>query len=178
MVALTHNAPVYRTADIRAIEGAAAAALPQPGLMERAGLAAAEIARRVATSGRVLVVAGPGNNGGDGFVVARHLKAWFYKVDVVFTGTAAKLPTDAKAAHDAWLACGGTVLPSIPEGSAWDLVIDGLFGIGLQRDISGETAALIKRINALDAPVLALDLPSGLDSDGGRAARPSGPRTP
>ena len=173
MVALTHNAPVYRTADIRAIEGAAAAALPQPGLMERAGLAAAEIARRVATSGRVLVVAGPGNNGGDGFVVARHLKAWFYKVDVVFTGTAAKLPTDAKAAHDAWLACGGTVLPSIPEGSAWDLVIDGLFGIGLQRDISGETAALIKHINALGAPVLALDLPSGLDSDGGRMRGPT-----
>ena len=99
MVALTHNAPVYRTADIRAIEASAAAALPQPGLMERAGLAAAEIARRVATSGRVLVIAGPGNNGGDGFVVARHLKTWFYKVDVVFTGTAAKLPADAKAAH-------------------------------------------------------------------------------
>ena len=167
MVSVTHNAPVYRTAEIRAIESATAAALPQPGLMARAGLAAAEIARSVAASGRVLVVAGPGNNGGDAFVVALHLKAWFYKVDVVFAGNAIKLPPDAKAAHAAWLDCGGTTLPSIPKNGAWDLVIDGLFGIGLQRDISGETAALINTINAFGVPVLALDLPSGLDSDGG-----------
>lgn len=170
---LTHNAPVYRTADIRAIEAAATAALPQPGLMARAGLAAAEIARSVAASGRVLVVAGPGNNGGDAFVVARHLKTWFYKVDVVFSGTTAKLPADAKAAHEAWLACGGSTLPSIPDNGTWDLVIDGLFGIGLQRDISSDTAKLINTINALGAPVLALDLPSGLDSDGGRMRGPT-----
>jgi hydroxyethylthiazole kinase-like uncharacterized protein yjeF len=141
--------------------------------MERAGLAAAEIARGVAAGGRVLVVAGPGNNGGDAFVVARHLKAWFYSVDVVFAGSAAKLPNDAKAAHEAWLACGRSTLPSIPDNGVWDLVIDGLFGIGLQRDISGDTAKLINTINALGVPVLALDLPSGLDSDGGRMRGPT-----
>ena len=173
MVSVTHNAPVYRTAEIRAIESAAAAALLQPDLMARAGLASAEIARSVAASGRVLVLAGPGNNGGDAFVVALHLKAWFYKVDVVFAGNAIKLPADAKAAHAAWLDCGGTTLPSIPKNGAWDLVIDGLFGIGLQRDISGETAALINTINAFGVPVLALDLPSGLDSDGGRMRGPT-----
>ena len=84
--------PVYRTAGIRDIETRALAGLEPPGLMERAGLAAAQIARDlVGDRGRgVLLVAGPGNNGGDAFVVARHLKAWWFKVDVVFSGDAAK----------------------------------------------------------------------------------------
>ncbi len=91
--------PVYRTADIRDIETRALAGLQPPGLMERAGLAAAQIARNVtASGGRVLIFAGPGNNGGDAFVVARHLKAWWFKVSVVFTGDADNLPADARAA--------------------------------------------------------------------------------
>src|ERR1044072_2976679 len=103
--------PVFRTAEVRGIEVPALPTPPAPPLMERAGLAAAEIARNVcADRGRgILVVAGPGNNGGDAFVVARHLKAWWYKVDVVFTGDAAKLPADARAAFDAWHDSGGTL---------------------------------------------------------------------
>src|SRR5258705_12750293 len=101
--------PIYRNAGLREIEAAALAARPSPTLMERAGLAAAEIAREIcADRGRgVLVIAGPGNNGGDAFVVARHLKAWWFKVDVVFTGEAAKLSEDARTAFDAWHDGGG-----------------------------------------------------------------------
>ena len=162
--------PVYRTAEIRDLETAAVKTHPSPGLMERAGLAAAQIARDVAADGGrgVLVIAGPGNNGGDALVVARHLKAWWFKVDVVFTGDPLKLAADAQAALSAWRDSGGTTLESIPPNRHWDLVVDGLFGIGLQRDLEGKYASLVEAINQLDASVLALDVPSGLDSDTGR----------
>ena len=130
--------PVYRNAEIRGIETAALGGQDPPPLMERAGLAAAQIARDiVADCGRgVLVLAGPGNNGGDAFVVARHLKSWWFRVDVVFAGDPAKLSADAQAAHTAWRDGGGSTLDSIPAGRRWDLAIDGLFGIGLQRELS------------------------------------------
>jgi hydroxyethylthiazole kinase-like uncharacterized protein yjeF len=162
--------PVYRTAEIRDIETKALAGLQPPGLMERAGLAAAQIARDlVADRGRgVLVLAGPGNNGGDAFVVARHLKAWWFKVSVVFSDDIAKLSADAKAACDAWRDSGGVTIDRIPAGQRWDLVIDGLFGIGLQRELSGNYSGLVTSINHLGTTVLALDVPSGLDSDSGR----------
>jgi len=159
------SVPVYRTAEIRAVETKTG-----PGLMERAGLAAAQIARNLnGDRGHgVLVVAGPGNNGGDAFVVARHLKAWWNKVDVVFAGDAEKLSAEAVAAFAAWRDRGGTVLDTIPSDRQWDLVIDGLFGTGLRRELSGEFSALVHSINDIDAPVLALDVPSGLDADTGR----------
>ena len=162
--------PVFRNAGLREIEAAALAAHPAPPLMERAGRAAAEIARKVsADRGRgVLVIAGPGNNGGDAFVVARHLKAWWFKVDVVFASDPAKLPDDARAAFDAWRDGGGTTHDDIPPTGVWDLVIDGLFGIGLQRDLNDKYAAMVNSINRLAACKLALDVPSGLDSDTGR----------
>jgi hydroxyethylthiazole kinase-like uncharacterized protein yjeF len=162
--------PVYRTAEIRAIESAALNAPHPPALMERAGLAAAQFARDVMQNDRrrVLVVAGPGNNGGDAFVVARHLKAWSFDVDVVFTGDAARLAGDAQAALAAWRASDGRTLDRVPPDGKWDLVIDGLFGIGLERDLAGHYAALVTTINGLNAIVLALDVPSGLASDTGR----------
>ena len=161
--------PVYRTAEIRELETKALAGLQPPGLMERAGLAAAEIARNVtASGGRVLIFAGPGNNGGDAFVVARHLKSWWYKVSVVFTGDAEKLSADAKAAYAAWRGSGGGTVEAVPAGQRWDLVIDGLFGIGLQRDLTGKHAEWVAAINALGVPVLAIDAPSGLETDTGR----------
>ena len=161
--------PVYRTSGIRTIEAAALKTCGPPGLMARAGLAAAHIARDiVADGGRgVLIIAGPGNNGGDAFVVARHLKAWWFNVHVVFTGDATRLPPDAGAALAAWRESGGAISGEIPSHRRWDLVIDGLFGIGLQRDLSGEHAAIVATINQLDTRILALDVPSGLDSDTG-----------
>jgi len=161
----TRRTPLYLTRRIREIEQQHGEA----GLMEKAGLAAAKLARDIVGTGtRVLVMAGPGNNGGDALVVARWLKAWWYEVDVMFTGDPAKLPPDARAAHAAWLAAGGAVHDQIPA-TDFDLVIDGLFGIGLTRAPEGCYPDLIAYINAQSAPVLALDIPSGLDADTGRA---------
>ena len=168
MTRLAHDLPVYRTEDIRRIETAAAARIEAPPLMERAGRAAAELARELAANGKpVVIFAGPGNNGGDAFVVARHLKQAWFDVKVIFTGDAAKLSTDAAAALAAWREAGGT-LADAPPGSACSLVVDGLFGIGLQRELTGRYADLVAWINGADAPVLALDVPSGIDSDTGR----------
>jgi len=138
--------------------------------MERAGLAAAQIARELGNDSgdRVLIIAGPGNNGGDAFVMARHLKAWHHAIEVVFAGDAAKLPAAAKAAFDAWRASGGATLAAIPDGWRWKLVVDGLFGIGLQRALDTSYAALVQTMNRIEAPLLALDVPSGLDADTGR----------
>ena len=161
--------PVYRTAEIRAIEAAALGGPNPAPLMERAGLAAAKIARDiVADRGRgVIVFAGPGNNGGDALVVARHLKSWWFKVDVLFAGDPARLSADAQAAHSSWRDAGGTTLERIPAAGEWDLAVDGLFGIGLGRALSGRHAGIVAAINGLGVPVLALDVPSGLDADTG-----------
>jgi hydroxyethylthiazole kinase-like uncharacterized protein yjeF len=171
--------PIGRVADLRAIERSAAG----EALMERAGHAAAGVARDllVGRAPRVLVLAGPGNNGGDAFVVARWLKGWFYEVCVAFHGDAARLPADAAVAHRAWLAAGGTTLDRWPDGDDWGLIVDGLFGIGLKRAIEGAPAQWIARANALRAAnraatgarILALDIPSGLDADTGVAHSPT-----
>jgi hydroxyethylthiazole kinase-like uncharacterized protein yjeF len=94
----------------------------------------------------VLVLAGPGNNGGDARIVAERLRAQFFRVTVAGPGEAASLPVDKR----------------------WGLVVDGLLGIGLARPVEGEFARLVDYANAQDCPVLALDIPSGLASDTGR----------
>jgi len=163
--------PVYRTADLRAVEAAAEGA----PLMERAGLAAAGVARSMAGDhgGVVLVLAGPGNNGGDAFVVARWLRTWFHEVAVVFRADPAKLPADAAAAYRAYVGAGGATVPDIPADWSGPLLVDGLFGIGLARALSADYALLVDRANALPAPILALDVPSGLDADTGTAVGPT-----
>jgi ADP-dependent NAD(P)H-hydrate dehydratase / NAD(P)H-hydrate epimerase len=158
---------LYLTDSLRKLEQQHAA---EP-LMERAGHAVATLARALLAEGhnRILVVAGPGNNGGDAFVAARYLKAWWHEVTVVFAGQRASLPPDAAHAYDGWLECGGEVLSQWPTAGSpsWQLVIDGLFGIGLQRSLSGDMADLVARINTQAAPVLAIDIPSGLAADTG-----------
>jgi hydroxyethylthiazole kinase-like uncharacterized protein yjeF len=114
-----------------------------PSLMERAGRAAAQLAVERYGVCRVLICAGPGNNGGDGFVMAREL---------------------------AKLGCPVTTLRDNEDVVAtgdYGLVVDALFGIGLTRPIEGRYAALVERINAFAGPVMALDVPSGLDADTG-----------
>ncbi|MEC5399973.1 NAD(P)H-hydrate dehydratase [Uliginosibacterium sp. H1] len=139
-----------------------------PPLMERAGRAAAEVALRILgeASSCVLVVAGPGNNGGDGFVVARLLKEAGRDVVVACGSDARVLPPDAAIAREAWDAAGGRTVADF-VGSQWGLVVDALFGIGLKRPVDGRHAECIARINAMGCPVLALDVPSGLDADTG-----------
>jgi hydroxyethylthiazole kinase-like uncharacterized protein yjeF len=164
-------APVYRTADLRAVETAAGNA----PLMERAGHAAARLAQSMIgeRGGTVLVLAGPGNNGGDAFVVARSLRTWFQEVMVVFRADPAQLPADAAAAWRSFRESGGTTVPDLPAGWSGSLVIDGLFGIGLTRPLSADYAALVERANALPAPILALDVPSGLSADTGAQLGPT-----
>jgi hydroxyethylthiazole kinase-like uncharacterized protein yjeF len=163
--------PVFRIAEVRALERGAF----DPPLMERAGLGAAELARGMlgGRSGTVRVLAGPGNNGGDAFVVARHLRGWFYDVAVSFVGDAARLGADARAAHAAWLACGGSVESEWPANERPALVVDGLFGIGLTRGLEPPFADWVVRANGAQAPVLALDVPSGLDAGTGVAREPT-----
>ncbi len=157
-------APLFLTARIRELEQAHGAA----GLMEKAGLVAAELVRDLTGKGtRVLILAGPGNNGGDALVAARWLKAWWYEVTVVFAGDAARLPPDAQAAHAAWQAAGGALHSELPAAK-FDLALDGLFGIGLARPLEGRLAELVAQFNRLAAIKLALDIPSGLDADTGR----------
>ncbi|MBI1965761.1 MAG: NAD(P)H-hydrate dehydratase [Betaproteobacteria bacterium] len=167
---VAHNTPLYLTADVRAIEAAAVAAKKPPQLMEKAGLAAAEIARDLSggTGKPVLVLAGPGDNGGDAFVLARHLKKWFFKVTVVFAGEEKKLSADAGAALRAWRAAGGKISTSLPAPQQWGLVVDGIFGTGLEREVAGRYAEWVESINRPGAPVISLDVPSGLQSDTGR----------
>lgn len=142
--------------------------------MARAGWAAAEIARDLVPDdgAAILVLAGPGNNGGDALVVARHLLAAWHKVDVVFLGDANTLPPDAKTAYQTWIAAGGSCLATLPAHGRWGLVIDGLFGIGLQRPLAGAYAELVAQVNPLQLPTLALDIPSGLQADSGEALGP------
>jgi hydroxyethylthiazole kinase-like uncharacterized protein yjeF len=159
--------PIYATQGIRKLEELAA---PASGtLMERAGLAAAEFARGICgdTAKSVLVIAGPGNNGGDALEVAAHLKRWFFRVRVVFSGARDNLSKDARAAFAKWEAEGGGVEKDIPGDARFDLAVDGLFGIGLTRALAGEHAALVGRLNALGATILSLDVPSGINADTG-----------
>lgn len=136
--------PIYLSEDIRRIEKDAGSVTPS--LMERAGAAAADLAATLLSDkGKdVLVLAGPGNNGGDARIAARLLQEKFFRISL-----AGK--TD-----------------EIPEDIRWNLVIDGLFGIGLARPIDGEYAKLVAYVNAQSCPVLALDIPSGLNSDSGQ----------
>jgi hydroxyethylthiazole kinase-like uncharacterized protein yjeF len=163
MITLHDSLPqsLFHAHEIRQIEKNAAALAQAPDLMARAGLAVAESARAWLGNGSaILVLAGPGNNGGDALIAARHLKQWWYKVDVVFTGQADKLPPDAAKAYSAWLDSGGTLLEDLPQNGRWDWVIDGLFGIGLDRDLDEfpQTAAACRgysqRVGQRDWPAL------------------------
>ncbi|MBP8195219.1 MAG: NAD(P)H-hydrate epimerase, partial [Azonexus sp.] len=149
-------------------------------LMLRAGTAAAALAHHLQSddSVPVLVLAGPGNNGGDAFVAARLLRAQGRRVQLVAPdGPEHPLPADAQAARAEFLASGGSIASEIPDCAAWGLIIDGLFGIGLKRAPAGHHAACITAMNRLaqrdNCPLLALDCPSGLDADSGQAARPT-----
>ena len=160
---------IYLTAQIRLIEHAAVEENPRLQLMERAGEAAAGLARSLLSENatNVLVLAGPGNNGGDAYVVARLLKRWFYHVDVVALSEPKHDDGEAAAAFTMWRDAGGKIHTAIPADIRYDLIVDGLFGIGLTREVSGQYRVLIEQAIELRAPVLALDIPSGLDSDTG-----------
>ncbi|MEM1287282.1 MAG: NAD(P)H-hydrate dehydratase [Pseudomonadota bacterium] len=141
------------------------AGTPGTSLMSKAGAALFEVAKTMASPGdKVMVVCGPGNNGGDGYVVVQFLAAAGYQTTVVALGDPAKLTGDAAWAHSAW---GGLAIsPSVLSPSAYSeqtLIIDALFGAGLSRPLEGEAAELIERMNAAGCNLLSVDLPSGVD---------------
>ncbi|MCJ2133749.1 NAD(P)H-hydrate dehydratase [Methylobacterium sp. J-026] len=151
-----------RTVDAAAIAGGISGFT----LMEAAGAAVAARARaRLPTGGRALVLCGPGNNGGDGFVAARLLAAGGYPVELRLLGDRQALTGDAALAAETWTGPVGRAAPApLPP---CDLVIDALFGSGLSRDLDGEARALVEAVNGHDCPVLAVDVPSGIDGDTG-----------
>lgn len=163
------NTAILQAPALRALEAEHATAMPS--LMERAGEGAARIAREMLT-GRALILAGPGNNGGDAFVVARLLKAAGHAPVVLFSADPERLPADAQAAHAAWIAAGGDCSADYPAGK-FGLIIDGLFGIGLTRAIDGHYTDWIARANANGCPILALDVPSGLNALTGKVTGPA-----
>jgi hydroxyethylthiazole kinase-like uncharacterized protein yjeF len=147
-------------ADRLAIEGG----VPSIRLMENAGRAVADAVARHAP-GAVRVVAGPGNNGGDGFVCARILAERGYPVRLLFLGDRDKLKGDAADASRRW---SGPVEGAEPAGLAGaDLIVDALFGAGIDRPVGGAARAMIEAINATTVPVIAVDLPSGVNGTTG-----------
>ena len=167
---------LYTVAQIRAIEQAAYATLPPGTLMRRAGEAACAYALELMErlpAGPVLVLAGPGNNGGDALELAANLVGLGASVDVVHLAGGAPSPEAVAAAARAQDS-GARFVDTPPAGRRWSLAVDGLFGIGLARPLAGRARDLALALGALDCPVLALDVPSGLDADTGVVVGPDG----
>jgi hydroxyethylthiazole kinase-like uncharacterized protein yjeF len=153
---------VLTTAEMeRADRLSIAAGTPGFALMLSAGQAVAEAAVDLVEEGPILVVAGPGNNGGDGFVAAAELAAQGREVSVILMCERDALHGDAASAARGWKY---PVLPFNPQAIGKPaLIIDALFGAGLSRQVGGEPFDMIEAINATGAPVLAVDLPSGVN---------------
>jgi hydroxyethylthiazole kinase-like uncharacterized protein yjeF len=188
---------VLTAAGMRAIEAAAIAsgAVTGSALMERAGQGVVEAVfetwpELARGAHRAVVLCGPGNNGGDGFVVARLLRERGWRVEVFLYGEAGRLPPDARAAHDRW-AEAGEVRPLEDRSFAgtesdWAgvaLVVDALFGIGLARPLDGLATLLRATEDCVvrrrpPARVVAIDVPSGIGADDGRALPVAGRAPP
>jgi NAD(P)H-hydrate epimerase len=140
-------------------------------LMEKAGRAVADEAGRMVERGaRVQVVCGPGNNGGDGFVAARHLRERGIEARVALLGSPDKLKGDAAAMARRW---GGPVEPlTVASLDGAELIVDALYGAGLARPLEGTAAAVVAAMEKSGALVLAVDVPSGLDGTTGAAGGP------
>ena len=141
--------------------------VPSICLMENAGRQVADAACEMAPGGRVLVVCGTGNNGGDGFVAARHLFLRGVSVEVVLLGDKEKLTPDALINHNAAIGSGVAVTGELPAELSFDLVIDALLGTGISGEVREPYASAINAINGSGVSVLAADIPSGLDCDTG-----------
>ena len=171
---------LYCVEEVRAIERAAMAALPEYALMQKAGRAAAAMALQLLTrrDARILAVAGPGNNGGDALEAAACLCEAGQDAQVLLMAEPAMLRGDAAHAFARASQSGVPVHAAAAQdhllAQPWDLVLDGLFGIGLTRALDGQYRAVVQALDALPCPVLALDIPSGLDADTGRVLGEAG----
>ena len=170
--------PLYDATEMRALDAAAIdLGIPAAVLMERAGVGAAhEIMSRFPDCRRFATVAGTGNNGGDGFVVARHLLAAGLEPEVLLTGPATRFSAESRGNLEVAERLGVPVhrrpsqaqLRRTLRGA--DVVIDALFGTGFRGAPRPAAATLIESINAAGRPVVALDIPSGVDASDGTVA--------
>lgn len=134
-------------------------------LMEHAGHGIyTDFIKRFSKEKKVMIVCGNGNNGGDGFVLARLLFIDGYEVAIHFVGNEEKLTKDAFSNYQRVKAL---CIPMNANYDAYDIIVDCLFGIGLCRDIEGTYKEIIERINALNKTIISVDIPSGIDSDNG-----------
>ena len=190
MTAFSLSRDQVRELDRRAIEEYG---VPGVVLMENAGRGAAELLVQLAqTSGRpgglsprdrVLILCGPGNNGGDGFVIARHLQNHGVDVDVLLFGEIERLSRDAKVNALIWQKSASLwtvptsqrldvdIRRSIDGAQGW--IVDALFGTGLARPLTTPFDEVVAAVNARGRPVLAIDIPSGLDCDTGEPLGPT-----
>ncbi len=165
--------PLYTAHQVRELDRAAidGAGIPGHALMQSAGEAVWEFLRRHWPDARSIVVAcGTGNNGGDGYVVARLAQESGCQSRVIQLGDAGRMTGDALSARNDWLAAGGEE-HSFDEKSLAraDVIVDALLGTGLERPLEGEWRAVVEAINGASTPVLAIDIPTGLHSDSGTA---------
>lgn len=159
--------PLYNLAQIRALEAQTAAPLPAHTLMQRAGLSLARLVMALAPHARTVWIAcGPGNNGGDGFEAAAHLKTWGKNVQISHLAR-------VEYAQDASKSIANAIAAEVPIGSSvpatFDVAVDALFGIGLQRALGPEHTQWVQAMHASGKPIVAVDCPSGLDTDSGQA---------
>ena len=164
--------PMWARAGIRMLEAQLQTASATP-LMDLAGLAAARLALAIAPHARrIAVMSGPGNNGGDGLEAALHLHRWGQSVQVHLLGNPKQMPADAHRALERASLAGVPILtglpPSVPTLGTQDLCIDALLGIGATRAPEGQLRQAIDWMNASNARVLAIDIPTGLDADSGQ----------
>jgi NAD(P)H-hydrate epimerase len=163
--------PLYTAAQVRELDRAAIeeAGIPGYTLMSRAGAAAWEALRGDwPDARRLVVVCGTGNNGGDGYVLARLALLADCRVAVIQVGDAARLRGDALAARDAYVAGGGEIHAgdlTLLVGA--EVIVDALLGTGIERPLEGAWLAVVEAINRTAVPVLAIDIPSGLHADTG-----------
>jgi len=164
---MTALEPVLTPSEMKqADRDAIASGIPGIELMRRAGRAVADCAEKLASPGAAIVVAaGPGQNGGDGFIAASLLAERGYRVTLGLLGPAERLTGDAAEAAQGWKGGIGPIEDLRFDDA--DLIVDALFGTGLARDLAGEARLAVERMNASAKPILAVDLPSGIDGHTG-----------
>ncbi len=163
---------LYRIEELRTLEARARAGLAPGTLMQRAGRAAAarihawvQEGRRAGAGAEVLVLCGPGDNGGDGFVCATALQALGHRC--CCWAPQASTSADARNARAQWLSGGGPIVEAIPSSFAFDVIVDALLGIGAQRPLGPPFLSALQWARGSGVRTIALDIPSGLNADTG-----------